>query len=52
MFGNYLNYVFSKPCKETVPPGLYPIVPPLGELSNVVISVKEIESCYKEFGSI
>ena len=44
MFNNYFNSVFSNPCKEPVPPGLYPIVPPLGELSNVVISVKEIES--------
>ena len=30
-----------------MPPGLYPIVLPLGELSNVVISVKEIESIFK-----
>ena len=41
---HYFNSVFSKPCKEPVPPGLYPIVPPLRELSNVVISVKEVES--------
>ena len=30
-----------------MPPGLYPIVPPLGELFNVVISVKEIETILK-----
>ena len=30
-----------------MPPGHYPIVPPLGELSNVVISVKEVESILK-----
>ena len=30
-----------------MPPGLYPIVPPLRELSNVVISVKEVESILK-----
>ena len=44
LFNNYFNSVFSKPCKEPVPPGLYPIVPPLRKLSNVVISMKEVES--------
>ena len=47
LFNNYFYSVFSNPCKEPVPPGLYPIVPPLGELSNVVISVKEDESMLK-----
>ena len=47
LFNNYFNSVFSKPCKGPVPPGHYPIVPPLGELSNVVISVKEVESILK-----
>ena len=43
----YFNSVFSKPCKEPVPPRLYPIVPPLRELLNVVVSVKEVESILK-----
>lgn len=30
-----------------MPPGLYPIVPPLRELSKVFISVKEVESILK-----
>ena len=30
-----------------MPPGTNPIVPPLGELSNIVISVKEVESILK-----
>ena len=47
LFNKYFNSVFSKPCKEPVPPGLYPIVPPLGELFNVVTSVKEVESILK-----
>ena len=47
LFNNYFNSVFSKPCNEPVPPGTYPIVPPLGELSNIVISVKEVESILK-----
>ena len=47
LFNNYFNSVFSKPCKEPLPPGLCPIVPPLRELSNVVISVNEVESILK-----
>lgn len=47
LFNNYFNSVFSKPCKEPLPPGLCPIVPPLRELSNVVISVNAVESILK-----
>ena len=47
LFNNYFKSVFSKPCKKPVPPGLYPIVPPLRELSKVFISVKEVESILK-----
>ena len=47
LFNNYFNSVFSKSCKEPVPPGRYPIVTPLGELSIVVISVKEVERILK-----
>ena len=43
LFNNYFNSVFSKPCKEPVPPGLYPLVPCLGEFSNVVISMKKLK---------
>ena len=30
LFNDYFNSVFSKPNNEPVPPGHYPVVPPLG----------------------
>ena len=47
LFNDYFKSVFGKPNNEPVPPGHYPVVPPLGELCHVVISVREVEGILK-----